>query len=90
MPSAVDDGVVQAGLGAGVLEPVDIALLVAELQRVDRDLGVLERLVCAVVEEESSAAPWPAIFMWWPEAGMTHWLLFEVLVEDHLAGLRDP
>ena len=32
------EGVLLAGLGAGVLEAVGIALLVAELQRVGRDL----------------------------------------------------
>ena len=33
------DRIVQAGLGAGVLEAVGIAALVAELQRVDRHFG---------------------------------------------------
>ena len=32
------EGVLLAGLGAGILEAVDVALLVTELQRVDRAL----------------------------------------------------
>ena len=82
----VEDGVVQPGLGAGVLQPVGVALLVAELQRIDGDLRVVEQLVLAVVEEELQPLLGrdPHVVA---GDGMTNWLLLEIPVEDHLAGL---
>ena len=82
----VEDGVFQAGLGLRLLEAIGVALLVAELERILDDLGVFQGLVFALVEE---------IFQ--PFLGRDLHVVagsrddelvgFEVLVEDHLAGL---
>ncbi len=43
-------GVLQTRLGAGILEPVGIAALVAEFERVERDLGQRNVFKLAAIE----------------------------------------
>jgi hypothetical protein len=76
----------KACLGLGLLEAVCVALLVAELQRVLRHLGVLDDLVPAVVEEEPQPLLGRNLHV--VAGGRDDELvLLQVLVEDHLAGL---
>jgi hypothetical protein len=80
------EGVGGAGLGAGVLQPVDIALLVAELQRVDRDLGQGDLGPLAVVEGHAQPVGRGDAHMV-VGAGDDEAVGLDVLVEDHLPGI---
>ena len=74
-----------------LLQPVDIALFIAEFQRVGRDLRLFERFEYAVIEEEPQPVPgWNAHVM----AGRGHdpLVLLQIRMEDHFAGfgILDP
>ncbi len=88
---SVEDGILEPGLGLGLLQPVGVALLVTESQRVLDDLGVLEDLVFAAVEEEFQPLPGGDLHV---VAGRRDDVLvaLQVLVEHHLAalGILDP
>ena len=57
-------GVVGAGLGAGVAQPVGVAPLVAELQRVERHVGQRRSSRSRRRRRSARAAAWSVIRMW--------------------------
>ena len=79
------------GLGARVAQPLGIAALVAELERIDRHLGQWQALVSAVVEEMLQALGRIHAHVV-AGAGDDELVQLKVAMEDHLAGLRtlDP
>src|SRR5260221_2741232 len=83
-----DDGVAAgAGFGVALLQPVDIALAVAELERIDHRLGQLDAVERAVVEQHGEAAlrVQPHV----EAAGMADEEIgLELAVKQHLAAAR--
>src|SRR6185312_15149206 len=83
--------VVEAGLGARVLQAVDVAALVAEAQRIDRHVRQQQVLELAMVED--ALEPRRGADAHVIAGGRNDELVrLDVLVEDELAGLRalDP
>ena len=88
---ADEHGVFELGLGLGILEAIGIAPAVAELQRILRHGRHGHALEHAAVEEDApGAAARPSHVV--VGAGHHELVGLEVLVEDHLPGLRalDP
>src|SRR5690606_24073874 len=87
LADAIQHGILEAGLGFCIAEAIGVAPLVAELQRVDRNLRGIQQFVNAVIEEKPQAVLARNLHM---SAGRWNYplVLLEILVEDHLAGLR--
>jgi hypothetical protein len=87
LPCADEHGISKTSLAAGVLDPVGVAPLVTELERIDGHLGELDGLVLAPVKQTLQPG-------WSRDAHVIvrarhHELVgFEILVIDHLPRLR--
>ena len=82
-----DDGVIAIGLRLGLLQAVGVALAVAELERVDRDLRQFDGCVFAVVEQQFQSFLRADAHVVAAVAA-DELVLLQLAVEQHLLALR--